>query len=128
LGRRKNMRIYIILTITAVFLATFIGCEQAPVSHKGKTQITIIFTATPDLVAEGDRIFASHAKWMERTHYREGELALLRYNLVKGPELSHPMDPSSEPTGNTSFVLTEVYENPAGHLFALVVQNNVCPG
>jgi len=109
------MRTYIILAITAVFLATFTGCEQPQsVSYKGKTQITIIFTATPDLVAEGDRIFASHAKWMERTHYREGELALLRYNIVKGPELSNPMDPSSEPTGNTCFVLTEVYENPAG--------------
>lgn len=82
-------------------------------SHKGKTQLTIVFTAPPELVAEGDRIFASHAKWM-RTHSREGEKALLHYNLVKGPELSNPMDPSSDPTGNTSFVLTEVYETPAG--------------
>ena len=32
-------------------------------SHKGKTQISFIFTAPPDLVAEGDRIFASHAAW-----------------------------------------------------------------
>ena len=83
-------------------------------SHQGKTQLTIVFTAPADLVAEGDRIFASHAKWMRNTHSREGEKALLHYNLVKGPELSNPMDPSSEPTGNTSFVLTEVYETPAG--------------
>ena len=83
-------------------------------SHKGKTQLTIVFTAPPDLVAEGDRIFASHAKWMRNTHSREGAKALLHYNVVKGPELSNPMDPSSKPTGNTSFVLTEVYETPAG--------------
>ena len=83
-------------------------------SQIGKTQITMLFTATPDLVAEGDRIWASHAAWMERTHYRDGELALLLYNIVKGPELSNPLDPSSQPTGNTSFVLTAVYENPAG--------------
>jgi hypothetical protein len=83
-------------------------------SHKGKTQLTVIFTAPPDLVAEGDRIFASHAKWMRKTHSRDGKKALLLYNLVKGPELSHPMDPSSKPTGNTSFVLTEVYATPAG--------------
>lgn len=83
-------------------------------SHKGNTQITFIFTATPDLVAEGDRIFESHARWMEKTHYREGELALLLYNVVKGPELSNPLDPASEPSGNTNFVLTEVYANPAG--------------
>ena len=83
-------------------------------SHKGKTQISFIFTAPPDLVAEGDRIFASHAAWMEKTHHRDGELALLLYNVVKGPELSIPMDPSSAPTGNTNFTLTEVYANPAG--------------
>ena len=80
----------------------------------GKTQITIIFIAPPNLVAEGDRIWASHAAWMERTHYKEGELALLRYNIVKGPELSNPLDPSSGPTGNTMFVLDELYENQAG--------------
>lgn len=83
-------------------------------SHEGKTQITFIFTATPDQVAEGDRLFASHANFMEKTHYRDGELALLRYNVVKGPELSNSLDPGSEPTENTCFVLTEVYETPAG--------------
>src|SRR5207249_2196687 len=38
--------------------------------------------------------------------FRDGELALLLYNVVKGPELSIPMDPSSAPTGNTNFTLT----------------------
>jgi len=83
-------------------------------SHEGKTQVTFIFTARPDQVEEGDRLFASHAAFLEKTHYREGELALLRYNVVKGDELSVTLDPSSEPTGNTCFVLTEVYETPAG--------------
>ena len=83
-------------------------------AHKGKTQISFIFTVPADLVAEGDRIFASHATWMESTHYREGELALLLYNIVKGVESSNPLDPSSEPTGNTNFTLTEVYATPAG--------------
>ncbi len=35
-------------------------------------------------------------------------------NVVKGAELSNPLDPASEPTGNTSFVLDEVYESEAG--------------
>jgi hypothetical protein len=83
-------------------------------SHRGNVQLTIIFTATPDLVAEGDRLFESHARWMAESHYREGDKALLRYNIVRGPELSNPLDPSSEPTGNTSYVLTEVYESEAG--------------
>ena len=83
-------------------------------STVGKTQITIIFIAPPDLVAEGDRIFESHAAWMERTHHRDGELALLRYNIIKAPELEIPLYPGSAPTGNTMFVLDEMYENQSG--------------
>ena len=83
-------------------------------SHKGKTQLTFIFRATPELVGEGDRLFESHANWMAESHHREGELALLRYNVVKGPEPSNPIDPTSDSTGNTNFVLMEVYETPAG--------------
>jgi hypothetical protein len=65
-------------------------------------------------VAEGDRIFRSHAPWMEATHHRTGAKALLTYNVSKGPELSNPMDLNSAPTGNTYFVLTEIYETEAG--------------
>ncbi len=83
-------------------------------SHEGKTQITFIFTADGDNVEEGDRLFASHAEWIEKTHHRDGELALLRYNVVRGAEVSNPLDPGSEPTGRTSYALTEVYESPAG--------------
>lgn len=83
-------------------------------SHEGKSQLTIIFTATPELVSEGDRIFGNHAEWMAESHQREGDKALLSYNIAKGPELSNPLDPSSEPTGNTSYVLNEVYETEAG--------------
>ena len=83
-------------------------------SHKGKTQITFIFTATPEQAVEGDRLFQSHADWMAKTHHEEGKLALLRYNVAKGPEHSNPLDPSSKPTTNTCFALTEVYESPEG--------------
>lgn len=83
-------------------------------SHKGKIQLTVIFTATPDMVEEGDRIWRSHAAWMEKSHYRDGQKALLIYNLSRGPELSNPVDPSSKPTGNMNYVLTEVYETQAG--------------
>ncbi len=83
-------------------------------AQKGKTQVTIVFTATSDLVAEGDRIFASHAEWMARSHHKDGNLALLSYNVVKGPELANALDPSSAATGNTNYVLAEVYETQAG--------------
>jgi hypothetical protein len=48
------------------------------------------------------------------THYRNGEKALLSYNVSKGPELSDPTDLNSAPTANTCFVLSEIYESKAG--------------
>lgn len=44
------------------------------------------------------------------THARDGDKSLLSYNIAKGPETSNPLDPSSEPTGNTCYALNEVYE------------------
>ncbi|MFN2440246.1 MAG: hypothetical protein ABR503_13670 [Chitinophagaceae bacterium] len=83
-------------------------------SHSGKLQFLIVVSSTPANAAEGDRIFSSHAEWMERTHYREGNKALLTYDVSKAAEMENPMDPNSGPTGNTVFILAEVYEGPAG--------------
>ena len=83
-------------------------------AHKGKIQLTFVIVAPPDLVEEGDRLFRSHAPWMEATHHRQGEKTLLSYNVSKAPELSNPMDPKSAPTGNTCFILSEIYETEAG--------------
>jgi hypothetical protein len=82
-------------------------------SEIGKTHIVIMWTVGPDNVAEGDRLFESHGKWMTG-HSREGDTALLDYSISKGPELGNPMDPNSAPTGDTIFVLDEFYESPAG--------------
>ena len=83
-------------------------------SHEGKTQLTFVIVAPADLVAEGDALFAKHRAWMESTHHRDGDKALLSYTVSKAPEVENPMDPTSAPTGNTCFVLSEVYETPAG--------------
>ena len=85
-------------------------------AYHGKIQLTLFVIAPPDQVAEGDRIFQSHGPWMEATHHRTGDKALLSYTVSKGPELSNPVDPNSAPTGNTCFVLTEIYETKAGVL------------
>jgi hypothetical protein len=82
-------------------------------SDKGKTNICVMWVVGPDDVAEGDRIFESHAKWMTG-HPREGDEALLSYRISKGPQLEDATNPNSAPTGNTIFVLYEVYETPAG--------------
>jgi hypothetical protein len=79
----------------------------------GKTNIVVMWTVGPGDVAEGDRIFESHVDWMTG-HPRDGDAALRSYSISKGPELSNPVDPDSDPTGNTIFVLSEVYETPAG--------------
>ncbi len=83
-------------------------------AHKGKTQLMLLIISPPDQAEEGDRLFRSHAPWMEATHHRDGDKALLSYNLSRTPELSNPMDPSSAPTGNTCFILSEIYETEAG--------------
>ena len=83
-------------------------------ANHGKIQLTYVIVAPPEAVAEGDRIFASHGPWMEATHPRSGDMALLIYDVSKAPELSNPFDPSSDPTGNTCFILNEVYESEAG--------------
>jgi hypothetical protein len=82
-------------------------------SHMGKSHLVIMFTVGPDDVAEGDRLFASHGEFM-KGHPREGDVALLEYSVSKGPELSNPLDPNSESTGKTIFVIDECYESPAG--------------
>ncbi len=83
-------------------------------AKKGKTQLLITWVATPDKVAEMDRLVESHGSWMAKAHDSEGSNALLSYDLSKGPELENPLDPSSKSTGNTRYVLSEVYDSLAG--------------
>ena len=83
-------------------------------AHKGNVQLTFVITASSEQVAEGDRLFADHAVWMKSTHHREGEKALLIYDVSKADELSNPLDPTSEKTGNVHFILAEVYKSQAG--------------
>lgn len=71
---------------------------------RGKAQLTIVIDSPAELEAEGDRIFAMHEPWMKRSHYRQGDKALLQYNVAKAPGKD----------GRVFFVLTEVYETAAG--------------
>ena len=83
-------------------------------AHKGKIRLTFVIVAPPDLAAQGDRLFGTHGPWMAATHHRSGDKALLSYDVSKAQELSNPMDASSAPTGNTVFLLNEIYETEAG--------------
>ena len=83
-------------------------------AYKGKAHITFIFKAKAEDVAEADRLFASHNNWMAKTHHRDGDKALLTYNVSKGNDLANTFDPTSAPSGKTVYVLDEIYESPAG--------------
>jgi quinol monooxygenase YgiN len=83
-------------------------------ANKGKVLLNYVIIVPADQVAEGDRIFRSHQTWMESTHHRDGDKALISYEVSKAPEIENPLDTSSSPTGNTVFVLSEVYESEAG--------------
>ena len=83
-------------------------------AHKGKIQLLFTITASPDRVAEGDRLFRSHGPWIESTHHRTGDKALISYDVSKAAELKNPLDPNSGTTGNTCFILNEIYESEAG--------------
>jgi hypothetical protein len=82
--------------------------------NKGKTQLLITWVVSADKVPEMDRLVESHGSWMAKTHPRDGANALLSYDLSKGPELANALDPGSESTGNTRYVLSEVYDSPEG--------------
>ena len=79
----------------------------------GKTYNVAMWTVGPGEIAAGDAVFQSHGKRMEGQS-REGDTALLDYSISKGPALANPVDPDSAPTGDTVFVLDEVYASPAG--------------
>jgi hypothetical protein len=83
-------------------------------SHKDKIMIAMQVIAGPDVAAQGERLFASHAAFMAETHHREGPLAMLSYNVASGPEFADPLAPEPTPSGNTIFLMVEVYETHEG--------------
>ena len=112
---RKKLT-WMVATIAALTIAFTIAAEHH-MSHsgqEGKIQLIIVAVANEEQTVEGNRLFEAHKPWMKGTHHQEGDKALLRYNVSMAPELSDPLDPESEPTGNTIFILTEVYETGAG--------------
>lgn len=83
-------------------------------SNIGKVMTSMQVIAGPDEAAEGKRLFASHAEFMKKTHYKEGKLALLFYNIANGPEYVDPLAPELVTTGNTIFLMVEIYETNEG--------------
>lgn len=114
-NRRVAARALALITTAAIFgsLAPTVAVAEAG-DMQGKVRLAFVIVCPADQVDTAERIFATHAPWLEETHPREGEEALLSYDVSKAPELSNPLDPASEPTGNTIYVLAETYESQAG--------------
>ena len=110
----KKTLTWAVATAAALTIAFTIVAEHHESGQEGKVQLLVIAVANEEQTAEGKRIFTSHKPWMKSTHHQDGDKALLRYNVSMAPELSNPLDPESEPTGNTIFILAEVYESGAG--------------
>merc|ERR1711941_106773 len=66
---------------------------------------------------EMDCFVEKHKKWMEETHAPNGtgpEPSPLYYAWSKCDELTNPVDPTSPPSGNAIYCLTEVYKSLRG--------------
>lgn len=83
-------------------------------SRKGKVMIAMQVIADAENTARGKALFESHAGFMAETHHREGELALLSYDVANGPEFVDPLAPEPTPSGRTIFLMVETYESAAG--------------
>ncbi|WP_196892557.1 hypothetical protein [Aureivirga marina] len=83
-------------------------------SNLGKVLISMQVIAGPKEVEEGKRLFASHAKFMEETHYKEGKFKMISYDIAHGPEFLDPLAIELTPTGNTVFLMVEIYESEEG--------------
>ena len=76
---------------------------------QNKKQLQYLWIFKPELIEIANRIAEDHTKWMNETHTKEGDKALLMLNWSIGPEFK-----DGNKTGNMSLILTEVYESQAG--------------
>ena len=77
--------------------------------YQNKKQLQFIWIFKPELTDVAKRVAEDHVKWMNATHTKEGEKALIVLNWSIGPEFKEGAE-----TGNMALVLTEIYENQEG--------------
>ena len=76
---------------------------------QNKKQLQYLWIFKPELKGIAKRIAEDHTKWMNETHTKNGDKALLMLNWSIGPEFKNGKE-----TGNLSLILTEIYETQAG--------------
>ena len=76
---------------------------------KNKKQLQYLWIFNPELKDIAKRVAEDHTKWMNETHTKNGDKALLMLNWSIGPEFK-----DGKETGNLSLILTEIYDTQAG--------------
>ena len=83
--------------------------------YQNKKQLQFIWILKPELSDVAKRVAEDHVKWMNETHTKEGEKALIVLNWSIGPEFKEGAE-----TGNIALILTEIYENQSGIDLSLI--------
>ncbi len=76
---------------------------------KNKKQLQYLWIFKPELKDIAKRVAEDHVKWMNETHTKQGDKALLMLNWSIGSEFKEGSE-----TGNLSLILTEIYETQEG--------------
>ncbi|WP_368563989.1 hypothetical protein [Pseudoxanthomonas sp. UTMC 1351] len=95
-----------LLLVSASALATLNPCVE------GYHQLTIVVTTNAENVVDGDDLWDDHHAYIKSSHrFVAGEPApfVVTYSLTKGVERENPLDPASNVTGRTTYVLNECY-------------------
>ena len=77
--------------------------------YQNKKQLQFIWIFKPEFTDVAKRVAEDHVKWINETHTKEGEKALIVLNWSMGPEFKEGSE-----TGNMALILTEIYENQEG--------------
>ena len=91
-------------------------------TSKGKPTLHVYWRVPVKDEADIDAFWKEHEAWMRSAHVMGADAAaddsvtprLLSFYIAKGPELSDPMNPESEKTGNLIYVMSECYVEAAG--------------
>jgi len=103
--------------VTALRSGRVLQWLDNPAAHTtpGKSfAVVMAFTAKAKRVAEGDKLWASHTRWLAKHHATTGDHALLYYSVSRGKERAHPLARRAYPDKYSVFVITAVFASQAG--------------
>jgi hypothetical protein len=81
----------------------------------GGAQAQMKMIVSAELNDRAIALWKSHASWMQKSHYKDGEKEVLFYHVTVADELDDPLSgPKATATGRKVFIVTEFYKNKAG--------------